>query len=65
MRCWKSIYSVQRETQTQIEAEQAKRKKGRPKERRSTREEDGQKEAVDLQKHYWRRQNVAERRACT
>ena len=39
--------------------------KGRRKERRSAREEDGQKEAVDLQKHYWRRQNVAERRACT
>ena len=28
MRCWKSTYSVQRERQTQIEAEQAKRKKG-------------------------------------
>ena len=27
MRFWKSIYSVQRERQTQIEAEQAKRKK--------------------------------------
>ena len=39
--------------------------KGRRKERISAREEDGQKEAVDLQKHYWRRQNVAERRACT
>ena len=39
--------------------------KGRRKERRSAREEDGQKEAVDLQKRYWPRQNVAERRACT
>ena len=27
MRCWKSICSVQRARQTQIEAEQAKRKK--------------------------------------
>ena len=27
MRCWKSIYSVQRERQIQIEAEQAKREK--------------------------------------
>ena len=28
MRCWKSTYSVQRGRKTQIEAEQAKRKKG-------------------------------------
>ena len=37
----------------------------RRKERRSARGEDGQKEAVYLQKFYWRRQNVAERRVCT
>ena len=39
--------------------------KGRREERRKARETDGQKEAVDLQKYYWPRVNVAERRACT
>ena len=68
MRCWKSIYIyiyiVCRERDTD-RGRTGETEEGRRKERRSAREEDGQKEAVDLQKHYRRRQNVAERRACT
>ena len=62
------IYIACRERERETDTDRGRTgetEKGRRKERRSARGKDGHKEAADLQKHYWARQNVAERRACT